>query len=112
MESTPHPYGKSAHFFLLGLCRLRTQSARFASYVRARLPRYSRGDWPVTFLKTRLNCESDRKPTSKATSLIRNLGFCKRLRAFSTRERATCSTNIVSSRISDSYCLGESTRVL
>ncbi len=47
------------------------------------------GDLPVTFLNERLNCESDWNPTSNAISLIRRFGFCRRLRAFSIRVRAT-----------------------
>ena len=54
-----------------------------------------RGDPPTTCLKARLNCESDLKPTANAIALLRRFGFCRRLRAFSTRARATHSTKLM-----------------
>jgi len=49
--------------------------------------RYSVGDWPSSFLKTRLKCVSDWNPTSNAISLTRRLGFSSRFFAFSMRTR-------------------------
>jgi len=54
--------------------------------------RYSVGDFPASFLKTRLNCESDWKPQAKAISLTRRSAWRKSVAAFSNRVRATYFT--------------------
>src|SRR5689334_22803767 len=43
------------------------------------------GDLPVSLLNVRLNCDTERNPTSKAMAPTRRLGFCRRLFACSTR---------------------------
>ena len=45
--------------------------------------RYSLGDFPESFLKMRLNCESDWKPAAKAISLTRRLPLPRSVAAFS-----------------------------
>ncbi len=81
---TTHFFGKNEWQYFAPESSIQRRFVRFEW-----IARYAFGDFPESFLKTRLNCESDWNPAAKAISLIRRLEFSRRSRAFSNRARAT-----------------------
>jgi hypothetical protein len=89
-RNAPLPPTKGRCFRALARPR-HCQSARRRprAQLRGSRARQTVGACPVTRRNTRLNCESDWNPASKAASLIRLCGLSSRFLIFSTRMRAT-----------------------